>query len=347
MRYSTKFSRAQSGAALLITLWILVIMTLVIGWVGQTSRQAIEELLSVQTRQQAEFAMADTLATVQYLLITRPTNLHGLLIDFSPDQLDPNIDPLSYMAQPAFQGRVLLLDDQPYFGTQGARFSIQDSGGLVGLNSLSNQRFSQLLGVLGVPIQERGILLDRLLDYTDFDDLVRLNGAERDDYLRAGRLPPPNRPLLSPWELQNILGFEQFPELFTEHRLPRLTTALSGHALNLNTSPAEILQLQPEIDAHHAETIVAARPLRSLGEASQIVGRPINLEITEVAYAPTQTFRITIFHPDTPLAREVLLTLTPSSRLPFPWMAEYDFNLERPRITRDPRDPKSLFDDPS
>ena len=127
-------------------------------------------------------------------------------------------------------------------------------------------------------------IADAFLDWTDNDDLPHLSGAETSDYLN---LPNPgyppyvakNGPIDDPTELLRIRGIS--PELFwggsgkprrflfrhestvVAHQfgggLFDLFTALSIGRINMNTAPAEVLQLVPGLDETFAQAIVAAR----------------------------------------------------------------------------------------
>jgi type II secretory pathway component PulK len=81
-----------------------------------------------------------------------------------------------------------------------------------------------------------------ILDWRDEDDLPRVNGAERDEYIDAGAaVLPPNRTFLNVDELRHVMGVT--PELFAAVR-PYVTTVGSGR-ININAAPEPVLLAVP------------------------------------------------------------------------------------------------------
>ena len=116
------------------------------------------------------------------------------------------------------------LDDSPYrLGDALLRF--QDARGLINLNLGLPGDIYALLGVLGVPAEDRDGLIDKLLDYLDADSFRRLNGAEAPEYLEAGLDSPANAPLRTPLEVRRVLGWCDIEGLARDDTVwPRLTS---------------------------------------------------------------------------------------------------------------------------
>lgn len=138
------------------------------------------------------------------------------------------------------RGGEVRLDDQPYRGIAGASFSLQDEAGLFQVAVPRPEDLARLLRSQGVPPEVVTRFTDALLDYTDADELRRLEGAEVREYRRDGRAAPPNRRLLVPSELARVLGWEALPET-ARARLPELVTTFESGAVNLNTMPEALL----------------------------------------------------------------------------------------------------------
>ena len=243
------------------------------------------------------------------------------------------------------RGNEIALDGHPYRAPGGALFSLQDVGGIPGLNFSNDTRLEKLLGSLGVPAQDRGTLVARLHDYTDEDDFHRLNGAERSHYLEAGREPPANRPLKTSWETFNILGWDQHPELWEDGNIADLTSILGGNMINLNTSPREVLQTVPGLDAEMARKIIANRPHLSLADASRAVGRPLALDPLGTTFMASKSYLLTLGHPALPHVRKILLRLTPTAENFKPWIIEHELEIsgiDWPNASPDPA-PGALF----
>jgi general secretion pathway protein K len=83
--------------------------------------------------------------------------------------------------------------------------SVQDEAGKVDVNSADERLIRALLAGLGVP--SSAAVADALLDFKDADDNRRPQGAERAEYLAAGRSQgPKNAPLSVVDELEQVLG---------------------------------------------------------------------------------------------------------------------------------------------
>src|SRR5205823_15084230 len=118
----------------------------------------------------------------------------------------------------------------------------QDARGLINLNFGSADDLFALLGLFGIPVEERSPLAAKLQDYIDADSLTRLNGAEAPQYGDAGLDPPANAPLRTPWEVRRILDWDKADGIAREDsEWPLLTTTASVDGFNVNTAPRALL----------------------------------------------------------------------------------------------------------
>jgi general secretion pathway protein K len=132
------------------------------------------------------------------------------------------------------------------FGAGTVYISVVDSSGMIDLNHADRALLEGLLVYQGGVAQEEvDALLDAIEDWRDPDDLKRLNGAEEDEYLAAGRTAgPKNAPFESVEELQQVLGvttaiYEKLFEFIT----------VSGHkGVNPEAASLEVLSAVPDID---------------------------------------------------------------------------------------------------
>jgi hypothetical protein len=74
------------------------------------------------------------------------------------------------------------------FERASVRVFVEPEADKLDLNAAGPGDLSRLAMARGVPADEAEALSDRLLDYRDGDDLVRLNGAENRAYREAGRV---------------------------------------------------------------------------------------------------------------------------------------------------------------
>lgn len=153
------------------------------------------------------------------------------------------------------------------------------------INSADETILRQALTLMGANAVDMPPIVDAIRDWIDPDDNTRLNGTEDDYYL--GLKPPyeaKNGPIDDLSELLLVRGVS--PEmfwggaatnlLFVVHSGPLsrihaddtptyrfgfvdLFTPISQRSININTAPAEVLQLMPGLDETTARGIIAAR----------------------------------------------------------------------------------------
>lgn len=304
-KYMTSFSTCkQQGFVLVLTLWVMVIVAMAAGYFAERVSRSVE--LAQQSRQNtsAMIDMAGTRAEMLYRLGTTSMTEYGL-------------------------GRgnaALSLDNRVYQGLGKTLVQLQDNRGLLNLNIIDDSRLLRFLGLMGVPAGQRGHLIDTLRDYTDADNLHRLNGAEKEDYLALGLPPPSNNKLITPWEAKRIIGWRDFPQFWQNGRLAEMTTTSLSVGINPNTAPAEVLATLPGVAEEFAQVIIARRKLFPVANEAQIVAItsvPLNQAFgTGVIVIPSDAIRITQSIKGMPQAIQYNITLTPSGK-EAPWRTDY------------------------
>ncbi len=321
----------QRGFILAATLWLLAILTLAAGFFSLWTQRAVD--LAVENREdiQARIEMHDSFSGLLYLLASQRMTLAGLTL---PD--DPRIVPEISMQEITMNllegnhvlpvGGELPLDNRAVPGYGGARFALQDEGGLINPNHASEMLLERLLGLLGVPGEERSPLVAKLQDYIDLDDLHRINGAEAYQYRRAGLPPPTNRYLRAPGEARRVLGWAEQTGLWQNSRWREFTTVATGGIPNINTAPALVLQTLPGVDAPTAERIIQAReiqPLSSIAMLEAVTGQPVLLDPLGLRFMATDYLRVTLWHRDSGEMRQYHLRLTAFADQARPWKILY------------------------
>ena len=300
--FSTARPGRQQGFVLVVTLWVMVIVAIAAGYFAERVTRSVE--LAKQSRQniRAILDMADTRAEILYRLSTTSLTEYGL-----------------------GRGNMAIgLDNRPYRGLGDTFLRLQDDRGLLNLNIAEDDRLRRLFGLLGVPPEQDDHLIDTLRDYIDADNLHRLNGAEKEEYLALDLPPPPNRNLITPWEAKRIIGWRDTPQLWQTGRLADLTTTQS-FSLNPNTAPAEVLETLPGVSAEIAQAIIARRKLSPIVDARQFAGIasiPISLSEDMVLLWPGNSIRITQSARGLPWAIQYNITLTPNGS-EAPWRTDY------------------------
>lgn len=316
----------QQGFILAATLWVLAFMTVAAGFFALWTASTLQTVRTRQLDMETEIELRGTQASVLYLLATRPMSERGLVLEPLPGIATDPFSPHVVSAGPT-----LYLDDQPYRGLGKIRFSIQDESGLVNINSHYTRHLFNLLGLLGVPATERDALIAKLQDYTDKDNLQRLNGAEADAYKKSGRSIPTNKQLRTSWEAANILGWDEQPSLWQDNSLPRLSNSVLNVPPNFNTAPEIVLQTYDGIGIEEARRIVAARrqnPPRSLSQVHAIIGkRLLGIDPLGTAFFPSAYLRLSLWEEGGRRLREIHVQLTPVADQAAPWLVDYAINI--------------------
>lgn len=219
---------SEKGIALVMTLWVLVLLTAVAMSFSFTSRRG-----SASTRNFKE----DTQA--YYLSLSAHEDVLAYLLS-DPDPTADFIDEEGNFRTDA--------DRPPVTGTktvEGAEVEIRlsDEESRLNINTMTTEQLLRLFESIGVPVEERQPLVDSLRDWIDPDDDHHLMGAE-DEYYESFAYKTKDKPLSIPEEILLIKGFSK------EHMYggedfralePLITTY--GTGINVNTAPVEILSI--------------------------------------------------------------------------------------------------------
>jgi len=293
----------QRGFVLVATLWILAIITIGASYFAERVGKTLA--LAQQSRQATEALLdfSNTRAEILFRLATDRSSLYGL-----------GQTPLSAIA----------LDNRPYRGSGQDILRLQDNRGLINLNFLQPELLLRLLGQMGVPAERRGVLLDTLLDYIDTDDLRHLNGAEAAEYRALGLPLPANDWLISPYQLQHIIGWRDQEVLWKDQKLVDLVTTARVIGFNPNTAPQEVLAVLPGSSPEIAERLIKTRsiaPFSSETQITAVVGQAAFDSESLVFYA-SNSFRLRQESDKLPWALQYQISLTPQADRA-PWRIDY------------------------
>lgn len=304
-------SRKQRGFVLAATLWMLAIVAIGAAYFAERVSKAADLVLQSRKNTEVLIDLANTRAEILFRIGTTSLSLYGL-----------GTGPKDSIA----------LDNRPYRGAGSSIVRLQDNRGLLNLNIVGDDRLYRFLGVLNVPAETRGRLIDTLRDYIDEDHLKRLNGAEDAEYA-AQKLPPPRNELLStPYEARSIIGWRNLPQLWEGDRLPNLTTISTSVALNPNTAPWEVLATLPGITNEIAQAMIARRSKEPFVNESQIAalsGGSSQQLIMQLIPLPSDSVRVIQSAPGLPWALQYNISLTPNSDQG-PWRVDYHYKTKLP-----------------
>jgi general secretion pathway protein K len=222
--------RPVHGIALVVVLWVLVLLTLVVGVFAVLTRT--ESL-------QARFLLDTTAARY-----AAEAGVHLAAFE---------------LRNPDMETR-WVADGRPYevrFGDAVLEIRIWDESGRIDLNRAEEDMLVELFMARGVEEMESMHLAAAIADWRDPDDLVRPFGAEIDEYHAAGYpYGPANAPFGSVDELQQVIGMTW--ELYREVE-DLLTVHSPSGQINPAFAPAEVLALLPDMDLNMAQMFVAER----------------------------------------------------------------------------------------
>lgn len=308
----------EKGFALIAVLGLLMILSLVATFIANYAEQRIEQAQQLRVRMQSQLDGDANVATLLHIIATRPLVLNAYLLQ-QPATLEADLD-ISPLAR-------ISLDGVRYQGVGQSAFSLQDEGSLLSLLDPDRERWTNLFRQQGLQPQEAERFLDQLQDYTDQDDLRRLNGASSSDYRSQGLAPPPQRLMISPGQIFNLLdAIKLEPQL---QAMLTLATTRSGQLHNLNTMPKAVLQSIPGIDEALAQGLIDARqkkPFNDLSDANARTGRIIPLDPLGIPSLASAYVRIRIW-PNAQSCRQSIwlgISSTPGSSQT-PWDIDYSF----------------------
>lgn len=217
--------RRVQGFALAAVLWLIAGLSIVVAMVGDAAVSSKQRV--AQLRERTDFLQASISARAELvyrLSVSRPTSV-------------------------GWTDGVTTLrgDGSPYQLGATHLVHLHDAGGLLNLNAFPRQLAASFLANCSIPPDDIDRLLDALEDYVDSDHLSRVNGAERDTYVWAGKPEPRNSPLLSVPELWSVWGWEQHRQTLDANRCTSALAALpvmgpGTSRLNLATAPTPMLK---------------------------------------------------------------------------------------------------------
>ncbi|MDZ4348790.1 MAG: type II secretion system protein GspK [Xanthomonadaceae bacterium] len=328
----------REGFVLILVLAILVALTVLAGTVALVTQRLRDDQLERQREWRAELDMADTRASVIYLLLTQRMTVGGLTVDdtinLTPDeQAEARLTGETPMSS-APVGNEVRLDSSAYRGLGSVDFALQDDRGLLSFNWAPPAFVAERMRLWGAG-GNRNRLANLLLDYQDPDDLYRLNSAERAQYLEAGLAPPTNRALTTPQQLRAVLGWREALAGVDDTTLEQTFTAARSAMVNFNTAPLAVLESIPGIDTDAARRIVDARRLQPYTLLRQVFQQVPGFDFEETDLfslfpAPSGTLRL--WSREGGQARVLHWTLTPINEGGAPWREDYEYTLSQDGI---------------
>lgn len=249
--------RQRQGFVLVAALWLLVAIGAVMLAASLESRARRNVVANALDRTRARAAAS---AGVEYArsrlsaaLVGRADEIRGMSGLGGSDQ----VQRMAAMTAPWWTPQALV-EPMRDFGDIAFDLQLRDAGTMLNINMLEPDEIRRFFANgLGVDYALADRLAQAIADWRDPDDIPRVGGAERDDYLRAGatRLPT-NRPFADVDELRYVLGMP--PDLFEAAR-PYLSTLRAASRINMNAAPEPVLLALPGFTPAAVDAIVRGR----------------------------------------------------------------------------------------
>jgi general secretion pathway protein K len=226
----TARARNQRGVALILVLWVIALMSVLLGsfaLIARTENLQARHLLDATT---ARYAAEAGLERAVY-------ELH-------------NADPLTRWVG---DGRAY----EFMFDNAKVHVELTDESGKIDINSADDTLLQSLFVSAGVSLDQAANLSDAIQDWRDPDDEVHPRGAEAAQYKSQG-LPyvPRNAPFQTVSEIQQVFGMNY--ELYSRIE-SAITIYAGGTSPNPAYAPLEVLQALPGWTEEFARQFIAAR----------------------------------------------------------------------------------------
>jgi general secretion pathway protein K len=225
----------QQGMALVLVLWILSLLTIMAGSFALSMRRETALLGGLRNNAEAAATAESGLAIAEWMLQNPDANKRWRA-DGSIYEID--------MANAKLRIRLL------------------SETGKININNVELPLLQNLMNYapMGSNAQLPSVTIDRaaaILDWRDADDLMRINGAEKQQYQDAGlNYQPRNQAFQTLEELQMVLGMDAATLKWLE---PLITVYADHVQVDLQLASKEVLQVMPSMNAGLIDSYVAAR----------------------------------------------------------------------------------------
>jgi general secretion pathway protein K len=253
--------RRRRGFALLAAIWLVVAIATVALQFALDARE--RRLLGINTaergkgRAAAIGALNASQAALEQALRQGPGtgNARVALLRGS----DPWLD-----ASSIFSGTILV-DSIP------VDVATLDLGTQLNVNSMGEQQLRTFFSFALRDFATADKIAQAVLDWRDADSIPRSNGAERDDYLREGRLALPTNQTFR--EVSDLLGVEGMtPEIYG--RVARYLTTRGSGVININTADTVVLRAIPGMTDEVLANILNQRSMgRRIANVNSVMPR--------------------------------------------------------------------------
>ena len=313
---------SAAGFVLAATLWTLAALALLAAYIHD---MATDNVLAAEAQKRAlqdELDARSTENTLLYLLASSRMTHRGLVLEREQRITLPGAEPSNEPGD-----GLVPLSGEVHVGLGRTRFALQDELGLVSINLPQEPVLARVLGYAGLSASDVGWLIPRMRDYIDVDSTINLSGAERFDYVQAGRPPPANWFMAGTPELKTVLGVDEVLTAEQWRRLRPLLTPRIQLGYNFNTMPPSVaaallgsLETAAPLIEHRAEQVI-----RSVEQVRELTGAGAWLNSDYLLVVPSPASRIAVWTQGGTRRSVMGVTLTPDNQN-LPWRKEYRYS---------------------
>lgn len=234
-------SYLQSGIALVLVLWVLSLLTIMGGSFALSMRR--ESAIVAGDKDNAiAMNIAESGLAIAELMLLDDNPIRRWHTDGSIYEIDyPNTVNDSRNTEGGWKIRIRLISES----------------GKVDINAADEQALQNLLRNAPVTQQDQNSLVDAILDWRDSDDMIHLNGAEKNEYAKAGfNYQPSNKPFKSIEELQWVMGMNDDVYQWLE---PLITVHSGAAQIDLQKALPEVLESVANLDSDLVTNYVTSR----------------------------------------------------------------------------------------
>ncbi len=227
--------KKQSGFAMVIVIWVLSLLTIMAASFALSMRRETTVISAVKDNAVMQAYAEAGLGMAQQMLSLTDNN--------SRWRADGSIYPLRYQDVDI---RVRVFSEQ----------------GKIDINKADEQLLTELISSLPIELDAQQALVSAILDWRDQDDLVHLNGAEKDEYEQAGlSYHPANKNFQLIDELKLVLGMSKE----SYQQLKGLITVYSKQPkVNLKLASKEVLEVVGKLDTETMDEYLLQRKENNL-----------------------------------------------------------------------------------
>ena len=268
----------ESGIALLIVLWVMVILMVIVFSFSLLARTETYSALAFKEGVEKKFLAEAGIERGIMELFYRQRNL--------------NVE----------GSEVWKTDGTTYSETLGVgsyRVRITDESGKVDLNTAPEAILRSLLTSLGIEEELRDTIVDSIMDWKDPDDLHRLNGAESDYYMS---LPHPYKAKNANFEaveelllVKGVTPVILYGDGSKQGLIDLLTIHGRSNKINVNAASKGTLMGIPGMTTEMADAIISyreANEIKNIQELATIIGDQLGTISPFISTGGTNTYTL-------------------------------------------------------